>query len=127
MMVLARNLPSGIREPELRAAAEQAMRRLPLARIRYQPEVREIKIFKVLDGDGQVLKYHGLLRITPPAFARRFVERVSTLVMGGWEIPISLYVQRQRDRRIAYTDPRLLPFRDRRKRDRRRFHLRPLR
>ena len=125
-MVLVRNLPSGIREPELRVAAELAMRRLPLARIRYRPKVREVKILKVLDGNGRVLKYHGLLRIAPPAFARRFVERISSLSVEGWEIPICPYFPRERDRRIAYTDPRLLPFRDRRKRVRRRLNLRPL-
>ncbi|GEM_PF-6705680 len=127
MMVLLRDLPPGIVESQLRGAIGQAIRRLPLARIRYRPEVRGIKILKVQDEDGKTLRYHGLMHITPPAFAQRLLKRVPVLVMGARKVTLVPYVRRERDRRIAYTDPRLLPFRDRRQGERRRLNLRPIR
>jgi hypothetical protein len=120
MMLFLQSLPAGTRREDLERFIIGRLRSGLFNRL-MRPRVEKVEILRFQDpADGRP-EFHGLIRILPNHLGKSVARQLNGTLFRGLRLSARIYVgRRDRDRRSAYTDPRLLPFADRRKTERRR-------
>jgi hypothetical protein len=123
LMLFLRNLAPGTPRDELARFVAERLRAGLVNRL-LRPRLEMVEILKVQDPRTGKPEYHGLVRVLPDCCAGSVLRQLHGRLFRGLRLDARRYVARSsHDRRSAYTDPRLLPFAERRQEARRRPNL----
>ena len=124
MMSYCKNLPLGTNNVEFKRFLEHRLRAAWMISALFHPKVVKANVLRVKDRTTGTWECQGLIRILPDICGKPVLRHLNGVKFYGRELAVRPYFPRHgHDRRVAYTDPRLLSFPDRREQTRRRENL----